>query len=165
MLFSKIPLSRICLGCFLQILVITASLLVFVIPFLLSSQLEFLKTLTPKHNYDRADADWSKFSLIPTVDRALQPFSDVINERALIKRLRIKGRHSPWFHHELTVRLRQKKMAWKKAPFTRPSAVILTFKQIRNRSLQAVRKSKTDYLKNSFHSVNLIPKEFGKNHA
>lgn len=110
-------------GGVVQIIVITASLLAFVIPVLLSSLLGLFTCL-----HDLADVDWTQTSVIPTVDDTLQLFSEpfsAINKHAPLRRLRIKGHHRPWFHHQLSALLMEETIAWKKTGLMRSSTVIL----------------------------------------
>ncbi len=119
-----------------------------------------------KHFDDLATVKWFRIGLIPSVHDAWTLFHDlfinVVNWHAPIKKIQIKNRLSPWIDRELAVLLQNRNAAWCKARLSKLPADWLAFRQIRNKALQAVRKSKVSYFTEKFSLSSLNPKRFWK---
>lgn len=67
---------------------------------------------------DLADINWERFQLIPYVTDAWDFFycevTNVINKRAPMRTVRVKGSHLPWINSELVSLFKERDMAWAK---------------------------------------------------
>ena len=79
-----------------------------------------------------------------------------------IKKIRIKNRFSPWFNRDLVELLHLKNSIWQIAQHKHTQADWLSFRQIRNKSTQAIRKDKVSYFKEQFSLCGSNPKKFWK---
>jgi hypothetical protein len=104
--------------------------------------------------------------LIPSVEDAwtffLYIFSGIVNKHAPIKKMRIKNRFSPWFDRDLAELLHLKNCIWRKAWHTHTQADWLSFRQMRNKCIQAFRKAKVSYFTEQFSLCGSNPKKFWK---
>ena len=89
-------------------------------------------------------------------------FSGIFNKYAPIEKIRIKNRFSPWFDSDLLELLHLKNYIWWKARHTHTQADCLSFRQMRNKCTQAIRKAKVSYLKMQFSLCGSNPKKFWK---
>ena len=76
--------------------------------------------------------------------------------------MRIKNRFSPWFDSDLAELLHLKNCIWLKARHTYTQVDWLSFRQVRNKCTQAVRKAKVSYFKEQFALCGSNPKKFWK---
>ena len=76
--------------------------------------------------------------------------------------MRIKNRFSPWFGHDLAELLHLKNSIWRKARYTHTQADWLSFRQMRNKCTQDIRKAKDSYCKEQFSLCGSNAKKFWK---
>ncbi|CAB1336960.1 unnamed protein product, partial [Coregonus sp. 'balchen'] len=86
----------------------------------------------------------------------------IVNKHAPIKKMRIKNRFIPWFDSDLAELLHLKNSIWQNAQHTLTQADWLSFRQMRNKCTQAIRKAKASYFKEQFSLCGSNPKKFWK---
>lgn len=84
----------------------------------------------------------------------------VCDKHAPFKKVRIKNRFSPWISTELTDLIRLKHSLWHKAKASKMVSDWQTFRQVRNKCTQSIRKSKSEYYKNQFLKSSSDPQKF-----
>lgn len=76
--------------------------------------------------------------------------------------MRIKTCLSPWINCDLVELLHRKNASWREARLSQSPTDWLTFRQLRNKCTQTIRKLKADYFKDQFsHSIS-DPNKFWK---
>ena len=76
--------------------------------------------------------------------------------------MRIKNRCSPWFDRDLAEQLCLKNSTWRRARKSKSLEDWLSFRKIRNKCTQSIRKAKTEYFHEQFSLCSSNPRKFWK---
>lgn len=116
--------------------------------------------------HDLAQEEWSRIDLIPTVEDAWTffktTFSSALNRHAPFKKIRTKNRYSLWFSTELSEMIREKHVLWRRARASGSVSDWQSFRELRNRCTQSIRRAKATHFKHQFSTCGPDPKLFWK---
>ena len=104
--------------------------------------------------------------LIYDAEQALDHFISVFNcvsdIHAPYKKLRVKNRSNPWFSHEVSSLLHKRNAAWKLARSSGTTANWQSFRQLRNKCTNVIRRAKSSFYVNSFTACGNNSSKFWK---
>ena len=89
-------------------------------------------------------------------------FNSVADKHAPFKTLRVKNRRNPWFSSDISIKMRARDMAWKKARSSGLRSDWQTFHLLRNKCLCMIRKAKSSYYISTLSECSGNPGKFWK---
>ena len=89
-------------------------------------------------------------------------YTDVINDHAPLKKVKVKGNQVPYMNKELRTGIRKRKHLWKKYKNSDAQEDYNKYKQQRNLTVKLRRKAIASYFRNKTENANSRPGEFWK---